>query len=235
MNQLSTGRLLVLHLLPGAIATLVYALMAGPAEAAGFPPLAAFLASIAIVIIPFELWVVMRAGGLSAIPYRQPMDARTWLVLVPLLLIIGIVAFGILGVLEPTIRDSVFGWLPEWFRDPLPLDAVGDYPDSSWAIVLVAYFVLNVVFGPAVEELYFRGYLLPRMERFGRWAPLINVVLFSIYHFWSPWAIVSRIAGVGPFAYAVWWKRNIYLGMAVHILLNAIGTASVVAIVMQRL
>lgn len=95
--------------------------------------------------------------------------------------------------------------------------------------------VLNVFAGPMVEELYFRGYLLPRMTRYGRWAPLLNVTLFSLYHFWSPWSFLSRIAGVTPFAYAVWWKRNVYLGMAVHIALNAIGTATIIALVSSRL
>jgi hypothetical protein len=37
--------------------------------------------------------------------------------------------------------------------------------------------LLNGVIGPVVEELYFRGFLLPRMEGLGRWAPLVNVTL----------------------------------------------------------
>ena len=73
------------------------------------------------------------------------------------------------------------------------------------------------------------------MSQFGRWAPLLNVVLCSLYHFWSPWQLLSRIAGVSPFAYAVWWKRNVYLGMAVHIALNAISSATLIALILQRL
>ena len=64
-------------------------------------------------------------------------------------------------------------------------------PLRSWIVTLCAFFVLNGVIGPVVEELYFRGFLLPRMERLGRWAPLVNATLFSIYHFWSPWQIGS--------------------------------------------
>jgi len=63
-------------------------------------------------------------------------------------------------------------------------------PDGQWRRpggdrgVLVA---LNVILGPLVEELYFRGYLLPRLHRFGIWAPLINISLFAAYHLWKPW------------------------------------------------
>jgi hypothetical protein len=40
---------------------------------------------------------------------------------------------------------------------------------------------------------------------------------------------------VTPFAYAVWWRRNVYLGMAVHILLNVTGGGLVVASIANRL
>jgi uncharacterized protein len=235
---LSAGRLLVLHLLPGALATVVYVLLADVVARAGLPPLFALLVAIAVVIVPFELAVVLRAGThgpLSAIPYREPMRARDWVVLVPALTVAAVIGFGVLALVETPIRDAVFGWLPDWFLSPIPVDAVSDYSVMAWTVTLVGYAVLNVLVGPVVEELYFRGYLLPRMSQLGRWAPLVNVTLFSIYHFWSPWQLLSRIAGVTPFAYAVWWKRNVGLGIAVHVLLNAIGTASVIALVLGRL
>ena len=75
-----------------------------------------------------------------------------------------------------------------------------------------------------MEELYFRGYLLPRMEKYaGKWAPLLNTVLFSIYHFFSPWENLIRIAASYPLIHLVWKKRNIRFGMLVHIIVNTIG------------
>jgi membrane protease YdiL (CAAX protease family) len=235
--------LVVLHLVPGALATLIFVGLAGPTEAAGYPPLTAFLIAIAVGIVPFELGVVVLAGRrtesgvgpLAAIPYRRPMRGRDWLLLVPGLLLFGIIGFGALALVEPPIRDALFGWLPAWFVAPVPLESVNDYSRSAWAVTLVAYAVLNAIVGPVIEELYFRGYLLPRMSQFGRWAPLLNVILFSLYHFWSPWQFLSRIAGVAPFAYGVWWKQNVYLGIVVHIALNAVSVATVAAIVMGAL
>ena len=103
------------------------------------------------------------------------------------------------------------------------MDHVGDYSSTVWVVTLVAFFAINGFVGPIVEELYFRGYLLPRMEWMGRWAPLVNVSLFSLYHFWSPWQIVARILGFAPTVYAVRWKQNVYLGMVVHCSLNSIA------------
>jgi membrane protease YdiL (CAAX protease family) len=125
--------------------------------------------------------------------------------------------------------------MPEWFVRPIDPERVGDYSAGAWYLTLAAFLVLNGLVGPIVEELYFRGYLLPRMQGLGRWAPLVNVSLFSLYHFWSPWQIVARILGLGPMVYAVQWKRNVYLGMVVHCTLNTISVALVVALVTGRL
>lgn len=241
--RLPIGLLLVLHVLPGAIATLVYVLLAAPVGSAGYPPLAALLIAIGIVIVPFELGVVLLAAPrtdgpiapLAAVPYRRPMRRRDWLILVPALLVVAIIGSAIFALVEPSIRDALYGWLPGWFLVPVPLEAITDYPRSAWIVTLVAYFALNGVLGPVTEELYFRGYLLPRMSQLGRWAPLLNVVLFSLYHFWSPWQFFSRIAGVTPVAYAVWWKENVYLGVVVHVLLNTIGVITVMALVVGQL
>ena len=236
-------RLILLHLVPGALATALFVLIAQPIESAGFPPLLAFLIAVLVVIVPLELWIVLRGrpwdaargGRLASVPYRDPLPARDWAILLPALTVVAVVGFGVVALLEPPIRDALFGWLPSWFVDLVPIDSATDYSTNAWIVTLAAYAAVNVVIGPVVEELYFRGYLLPRMSQLGRWAPLVNVILFSLYHFWTPWGFLSRIAGVTPFAYAVWWKRNVYLGMAVHVLLNGIGTFTLIALVMQEI
>ena len=86
-----------------------------------------------------------------------------------------------------------------------------------------------------MEELYFRGYLLPRMDRLGRWAPLVNVTLFSLYHFWSPWQVMARVLAIGPTVYAVRWTQNVYLGMVVHCTLNTIGVLLVAGLIVGRI
>jgi membrane protease YdiL (CAAX protease family) len=243
VQPLAIPALLVLHLLPGVVATLIFVVLAAPIEAAGYPPLAAFLLAIAAGIVPFELSVVVLAGRraagspalLAAVPYRRRMSGRYWLILFPALLLAAVVGFGLFALLDAPIREGMFAWLPEWFVAPVPLDGITDYSASAWIVTLVAFGALNAVIGPVVEELYFRGFLLPRMSQFGQWAPLVNVVLFSLYHVWSPWQFLSRVAGVSPFAYAVWRTENVWLGVAVHVSLNTISVATVVGLVIGQL
>jgi membrane protease YdiL (CAAX protease family) len=240
-EQLPLPTLLALFLVPGALMTVVYVVIAPFIETAGFPPIAALLVAILTVLVPIELGVILRAsrgrpGGIrSVIPYRRPLPLRDWVWLVPVLIVALFVGFGLSMAIEPTVIDSLFGWLPDWFVRPIDPDRVGDYSRGAWLVTLGAYLVLNGFVGPIVEELYFRGYLLPRMEWMGRWAPLVNVSLFSLYHFWSPWQVLGRILAVGPTVYAVRWKENIYVGMVVHCTGNILGIVLVGSLVFGRL
>lgn len=238
---MSISRLVGLHLAPGALATVVFAIIAPPLQTAGIPPVLAFFIAVMAIIVPWELGVVLYAGRnaggglLSAVQFREALPRRAWLTLFPVVLLASLVGFLVLSLTEPWIVDNVFAWMPSWFVDLVPVDDIGGYSDGAWIISLIVYGVMNVFVGPAVEEVYFRGYLLPRMTELGRWAPIVNSTLFSLYHFWSPWALVSRIVGVVPFVYAVWRKRNIYLGIAVHMTLNAISTTLTIAAVVSEL
>jgi membrane protease YdiL (CAAX protease family) len=238
-DQFSFPQLVALHLVPGALVTVGFVAFAPVMEAVGFPPIAALMAAIVVVLVPLELGIVLRAaqrdGFKATVPYRRSLRGRDWLWLVPALIVAAFVGFGVHMPIEPWLIDRLFGWLPEWFVSPVSLAHVNDYGVGAWSVTLGAFLVLNGVVGPVVEELYFRGFLLPRMERLGRWAPIVNVSLFSFYHFWSPWQILARIIGIGPMVYAVHWKRNVYLGMIVHGTLNLIGVLLVTGQVQGRL
>ena len=241
VRQLPLLKLLALALAPGAAGTLVYVALSGPVDAAGLPRIDALLAAIVVAIVPIEVGILLAARGRAKdadeplIPYREPMPVRSWLWLVPALLVAAVLGSALLMFVDAAIAGSLFSWLPGWYLRPIDVDLVRRYSTVAWVVTLTAYMLLNGLAGPIVEELYFRGLLLPRMERFGRWAPLLNATVFSLYHFWSPWQLLSRIAAVAPFVYAVRWRRNVYLGMAVHCSLNTIGGAVVVATVAQHL
>jgi membrane protease YdiL (CAAX protease family) len=238
-HQLSLPQMVVLHLIPGALVTVAYVAFAPVVKGLGFPPIAALLAAIVLVLVPIELGVVVRAarrdGFQTAVPYRRPLRRRDWLWLVPALIIAAFAGFGVHMPVEPGLIQRFFGWLPQSFLSPVPLDHADGYSARAWAVTLGAFLMLNGLVGPIVEELYFRGYLLPRMDRLGRWAPLVNVSLFSLYHFWSPWQVLARILGIGPMVFAVHWKRNVYLGMLIHCTLNLIGVLLVARHVQGRL
>ena len=225
-EQHSGARTVVLHLLPGALITAFYFGAAPVVRSLGFPSLMAIFLAIAFVLIPFELGYLIyqaRKNGStvgSVVLYRQPVPRGQFVALVlGLLTWSGICAVLLFPPLDGFFMENVFSWLPGWFF------FAEDFTQYSTAVLLITWsfgLVVNGIAGPVVEEMYFRGYLLPRISRLGAWAPLLNTVLFSLYHFFTPWLNVSRIIGLLPMVYAAWWKKSIYVSMAVHVLGNAI-------------
>ena len=223
-EQHSLVRTVVLHLLPGALITAGYIVAAPVVRGLGFPSIMAFFLAILFVLIPLELGYLLyraRKRGSSlenVVLYREPVSRAQFVALVlGLLAWSGIFYVLIYPPLDVFFIENVFSWLPDSF---FLVEDFSRYSTAALVTTWVLGFVVNGVAGPVVEEMYFRGYLLPRISRFGAWAPLINTILFSVYHFFTPWQNVGRIVGFLPIVYAAWWKRSIYVSMGAHVLGN---------------
>ncbi len=232
----------LLHLLPGALVTAVFVVLAAFGAAQGWPATRALLLAWPVAGIPWEVgWLLVQGyrtnGRLSlagVVLYREPMPVRQYLWLVPLLLVWSALASTLFFPVGEALRQAFFPAWPDWLLLSTFAQNLGRYPAPLvWTVALLS-LVLNVAV-PVVEELYFRGYLLPRMAPWGRWAPLMSIVLFSLYHFWLPWDNLGRIVALLPVVYAVWWKRSVYLSIWTHVLLNSLGSLALLALAAQRL
>jgi membrane protease YdiL (CAAX protease family) len=238
--QMGLARAALLHLLPGALITLFYFLIGPPIIMAGYTALMALLLGILLVLIPVELGYLIYLGrkrnGRTSLEgvvlYREPLPWWNYVLLILGLLLWSGQCFILLSPVEGMLASSFFSWMPSWSLPAAGAFQFEGLPQSALMINFVAGFALNGVAGPLVEELYFRGYLLPRISRFGDLgAAALNVVLFSIYHFFSPWGNITRIVALLPLVYVVARKRNIYLSIWVHCALNTIGMLLSLALV----
>jgi membrane protease YdiL (CAAX protease family) len=242
-EQQSLSRSIVLHLLPGLLILLFYILTAPLAQKMGLPSLLAILVAIGVVLIPFELGYLLfqgrkRNGTLSLkgiIMFRERVSWRQYLVFGFCLFIWSGLCFGLMaGPIDRFFIDHFFKWVPNWFFLLGPTNQFGSSSKSALLITAILGIALNGIAGPVVEELYFRGYLLPRLSRLRGWAPLLNILLFSLYHFFTPWENLVRIIALVPLVYTVWWKRNIYVGMIVHCAGNLAGSIGMLVLVLGR-
>ena len=229
---------IALHLLPGALIVLFYAGVGIPvATRLGLPPLAGLLLAVLVILLPAELGYlcylgVKRNGRLSLegiVLYRERLPARQTAGYVAALVVWTLVSNAALAPVDRVLFDRAFAWVPAWFL--LDLDP-GRYARPTLVVTLLAALAVSGIAAPVAEELYFRGFLLPRMGRLGRWAPLAHTALFALYHLWTPWLAVTRIVFDLPTAYAVWRTRNIAIAIWVHCLGNTLGTLAQLAAVL---
>jgi membrane protease YdiL (CAAX protease family) len=218
---------IILHLLPGALLLGFFVLAVPFVESLGLPLRFAAILGVLLVLIPFELGVLFyegkkRNGRFSLkgiVVYQERIPLWQYFLWVPLLVIWSGIGALLLSPFGDLLIKTVFSWLPPWFF----------YSDNNGTskiikVVMLTLFGIANVSAAIVEELYFRGYLMPRLSRIKGWAPLVNTVLFALQHYLTPWQQPFIILGVIPQAYLVSKKRNIYLGILAHSILNLLST-----------
>lgn len=216
------------HLLPGILIGAGYYLIAPRIEAAGYPSVMALILTAIFILIPAELgilfWQGKRSNGKLSLKgvVQYPQKLALWQYV--LWIVVIFISSGlIITVLNPvsTFIEGWFDWIPENLR--LGMGLSDSFIRSKLIQTYALHFVFIVIVAPLIEELYFRGFLLPRMpEKLGWGAPLFHSLLFALYHTWSPWMFLARTLALLPLIYIVRWKKNIFLGIGAHWLINSI-------------
>jgi membrane protease YdiL (CAAX protease family) len=156
-------------------------------------------------------------------PHTGRRGGRLWLVLIPAAAVVATEQF-LPAISPPADRD---------FGAFLSSDAGVSFLHGSWGwfAVLVVMWIFNTVLG---EELFFRGYLLPRMGgAFGRGDWLANGLLFSAYHVHVWWAIPSTLLDTFALALPSRRYRSALIGIAVHSIQTVVLCALVLPLVLH--
>lgn len=154
-------------------------------------------------------WSVVRAALWLQAP-RRPTTGKVagvlWLVLIPCVAIFA--AEDLLPSPAPLAGHSLPGFLASVDGQSF---IAGNW---GWFANIVMLAVFNTVLG---EELFFRGLLMPRMQRaFGRWDWVVNGVLFACYHLHMPWAIPGALVDTFAIGFASRRYRSALIGIIVH-------------------
>jgi len=240
IKQHTAMQSILLHLLPGVLILASIFIFSQPFFSNLFgvnedlEPVIGYLLALLIGLLPVQTGILLFAnkketgklGFSTAIQYTKKSPIKQYLLLVPAFIVFFLVLFiAIAPLIQPYIVRTFFAWWPEQYNFQLILQNPSTLAGYEGIMFLLSiYILLSCIAGPLVEELYFRGYLLPRMENYaGKWAPLLNAVLFSIYHFFSPWENLIRIATMYPVVHTVWRKKDIRSSIFTHILTNTLG------------
>lgn len=237
---------IALHLVPGALIVAVYLLITEPlVKAIGYPPFLGWAIAMCLALAPVQLglllWLGHRRNGRfslrTVVSYLDKPIPRGKLVTVVAVLIVQMVVLSFAFI---PMDNFVYQWLFQW----VPFEGAGSatgyfagYSRTTVIVSLASCIPLTGLAFPIIEELYFRGFLLPRLSRLGRWAPLVNAALFSLYHFWAPWVFLSRLIFMFPAVWLVWRKKDLRVSIGMHagttFLLSAGGTIALLLNLVQ--
>ncbi|MCA9927268.1 MAG: CPBP family intramembrane metalloprotease [Anaerolineales bacterium] len=177
-----------------------------------------------LVLLRREGYALTVAALRDRIRWQWPKGWRAWLIALAVL-VAGMVLSMMMGGANRALA-SVPGFVPpDWWpaasNPTVQISGVAEaFPDvalqGNWLFVLL-YFVIGLVFNIFGEEIYYRGFLMPKMRAvFGRWDWVANGILFTLKHVYQRWLFPAiLVSGLG-FAFAFGPLGSLPLAMVFH-------------------
>ena len=236
MKQHSKSKSILYHLYPGVLITLFFIATTPFLIRNGLPPQLSMLLAIVLVVIPVILIHLYRAKSMEGvdklkelISYKERLPTKRLILYSLGLIVFAYLIYGLTQGLNENISANLLSWLPEWYQ-------VRDFEGYSQRIVIITLLLnilLNGLLAPFLEEIYFRAYLLPRMEKWGKMAPVLSALLFSVYHFWQPQIYLTLFIALIPMVWLTWKTKSISIAIYTHCGLNIVGALLSLGMIFQ--
>ena len=177
-----------------------------------------------LVLLRREGYSLTLAALRKRIRWNWPKGWRAWLIAVVVL--IAAMALSMMMGGANRALASVPGFVPpEWWpaasNPNVQVSSAADFfPDivleGNFLFVLI-YFVIGLVFNIYGEEIYYRGFLMPKMHGvFGSWDWVANGVLFTLKHVYQRWLYPGILVGGLGFAFTFGPLGSLPLAMIFH-------------------
>jgi membrane protease YdiL (CAAX protease family) len=149
------------------------------------------------------------------------MDKRTWLWAVGAL-IMSILLAGLANALVPLFYKSIEFTPPIETAEP-------------WGLSALPLLLTNLVLNVLGEELWWRGYILPRHElQFGRSAWIWHGVMWAFIHAFKWWTIPALLFFCLVIPFVAQRTKNTIPGIFSHFVVNGLGILLVVIQLMAK-
>jgi membrane protease YdiL (CAAX protease family) len=156
---------------------------------------------------------VLEGNALSwsalAARYRlDRMSGRAWLWAVGGLLVMGVLSLAA-NMLLPIIWRALRFTPPEAYVEGAP---------ALWLTLV------NLTFNIFGEELWWRGFILPRQELVhGRWTWLVHGVLWALFHSYKWWVVPAMLVTCLVIPFVAQRTKNTWPGIFIHYGINGLG------------
>jgi membrane protease YdiL (CAAX protease family) len=136
------------------------------------------------------------------------MSGRAWLWTITGLLVMGVLSLAA-NLLLPIIWRAMRFTPPEAYVEGAP---------ALW------FTMVNLALNIAGEELWWRGYILPRQElQHGRWTWLVHGVLWALFHSFKWWVVPAMLITCLVIPFVAQRTKNTWPGIVIHFSVNGLG------------
>jgi len=231
LHQHSISKSVFLHLFPGIVFTAILFFTCTIITDLTIPRALIFYSLALLILVPMFI-IIIKMNEREKGTGKHFYDSIRYLEKIPVGKVVGMVFLAsvwavlifVLGKpFNSFFQTHLFSWMGNQFNISDYLISPQNYSKNILIITWVVGLFSTSLIVPIFEEIYFRGYLLPRIDRYKIFAPIIGTILFCLYHFFSPWMFLVRVIAILPMIVLVWKYKNIQIGIVCHVLLNLLG------------
>lgn len=236
LKQLNLIQVVLAFFLPSGFAFFGFRVILPYTVNNGFPkilmwPIIASIMLLIFVIIGFLL--VKKEAKTNHITIGERLllkkpNVKQWLICLSIMIVGIILSF----IVSPTVQFfkelpglSIPDYMPFWLNpsiDPMNTDMEILSPHyalkENYLVVLIMSIclLLNIL----AEEIYFRAWLLPKMQNFGKWSWVLNGFLFALYHSFQLWLFPMIFILSLATTLTVYLSKSILPAFLTHIVAN---------------
>ncbi|GHU54457.1 hypothetical protein FACS1894132_09120 [Clostridia bacterium] len=234
----SIPKTLFLHITPGLINFTAILLFLPLVQHFGLASPTAGYLMIPFAMVSVQLGILLYTSKkktknyniFNIMPYKNKSRTAEYLIFVVIIVAWGVLTARILEPFETNIRDSLFAFVPD--NIALRNIQLAQFSKNGLIFTAILGVIFNGIIAPISEELYFRGFLLPRINLPPIGAVILNAALFSLYHFFSPWNFFSRFILMVPIYYWVMKKSDIRFSLIAHIIGNLYSSVAILIMIL---
>lgn len=159
-----------------------------------------------ILAIRVEGWPLRWTSIKERLRLRR-MDSTAWKWTIPFL-----VLYLLLGFLLNTLAQFTYEQLGYW------------PPDADIPLTNISYLLIILFANVFSEELWWRGYILPRQElKHGKFAWIVNGLLWSLFHMFKWWSVPFMLLKQWIIPFVTQRTKNTTPAILIHLFSNGIG------------
>ena len=249
LKQLNGFQIILAFVIPSSIAFTGFRYVLPLTVNAGYPKVLMWgiLATVMLFIFAIFGFVLLQkeAKELKISIFKRllikKISLKMWL------LCLGIMVIGILlsVVVAPSVdffRElpglAIPDYMPFWLNpsiDPMntEMDILSpNYPlQGNYTVLLI--MALALILNILAEEIYFRAWLLPKMQRLGKWSWVLNGLLFALYHTFQLWLFPMLLVVSLATTLTVYLSKSILPAFVTHLVANFLmGILGILALVL---
>jgi len=166
---------------------------------------------LTIIALRIEGWPLSWETLKERLRFKR-MDSTAWKWTLSFLLL-----YLMLGLVLNTLAQFVYEFFGFW-----PPDA--DIPLTNIPFLLIV-FIANII----SEELWWRGYILPRQElEHGKFAWIVNGILWSFFHIFKWWAVPFLLLKQWMLPFIAQRTKNTTPPFLIHFMSNGLGIVLII-------